>query len=44
MLYAGDVLYAVLCVRTSFYVGRVCAVSRRYINVCKCHMFSVVNV
>ena len=28
----------------SCFVVRVCAVSRRYINVCNCDMFSVVNV
>ena len=26
------------------FVGRGCAVSRRYINVCNCDMFSVLNV
>ena len=39
-----DVRYAVLYVRDSHFVVRGCAVSRRYINVCKCDMFSVVNV
>ena len=37
-------LYAVLYVRVSCFVVRECAVSRRYINVCNCDMFSVVNV
>ena len=37
MWYVCDVLYAVLYVRE-------CAVSRRYINVCNCDMFSVVKV
>ena len=39
-----DVLYAVLYVRVSCFVVRGCAVSRRYINVCNCDMFSVVYV
>ena len=39
-----DVLYAVLYVRVNCFVVRGCAVSRRYINVCNCDMFSVVNV
>ena len=43
MWYVCDVLYAVLYVRVSCFVVRGCAVSRRYINVCKCDMFSVVN-
>ena len=38
------VLYAVLYVRVSCFVVRGCAVSRRYINVCNCDMFSVVKV
>ena len=38
------VLYAVLCVRVSWFVMRGCAVSRRYINVCNCDMLGVVNV
>ena len=42
MWYVRDVLYAVLYVRVRCFV--VCAVSRRYINVCNCDMFSVVNV
>ena len=39
-----DILYAVLYVRVSCLVVRGCAVSRRYINVCNCDMFSVVNL
>ena len=42
MWYVRDVLYAVLHVRC--FVVRGCAVSRRYINVCNCDMFSVVYV
>ena len=38
------VMYAVLYVRVSCFVVGGCAVSRRYINVCNCDMFSVVNV
>ena len=44
MWYVCDVLYAVLYVRVSCFVVRGCAVSRRYINVCNCDMFSGVNV
>ena len=44
MWYVRDVLYAVLYVRVSYFVGRGCGVSRRYIAVCYCDMFSVVNV
>ena len=44
MWYVRDVLYAVLYVRVSCFVERGCAVTRRYINVCNCDMFSVVNV
>ena len=43
MWYVCDVLYAVLYVGVSCFVVRGCAVSR-YINVCNCDMFSVVNV
>ena len=39
-----DVLYAVLYVCVSCFVVPVCAVSRRYIYVCNCDIFSVVNV
>ena len=42
MWYVRDVLYAVLYIRVSCFVVRGCAVSRRYINVCNCDMFSVV--
>ena len=42
--YVRDVLYAMLYVRVSCFVVRGCAVSRRYINVCNCDMFSVVYV
>ena len=42
MWYVCDVLYAV--VRVRYFVLRGCAVSRRYINVCNCDMFSGVNV
>ena len=44
MWYVCDVLYAVLYVRVNCFVVRGCAVSRRYIKVCNCDMFSVVNV
>ena len=44
MWYVSDVLYAVLYVRVSCFIVRVCAVSRRYIDVCYCDMFSVVNM
>ena len=44
MWYVCDVLYAVLYVRVSCFVVRGCAVSRSYIHVCNCDMFSVVNV
>ena len=44
MWYVCDVLYAVLYVRVSCFVVHTCAVSRRYINVCNCSMFSDVNV
>ena len=44
MWYVCGVLYAVLYVRVSCFVVRVCAISRRYINVCNCVMFSVFNV
>ena len=42
--YVCDVLYAVLYVRISSFVARICAVSRRYIHVCNCDMFTVVKV
>ena len=44
MWYVCDVLHAMLYVRVSCFVVRGCAVSRRYINVCNCDMFSVVNM
>ena len=44
MGYVRDVLYAVLYVRVSCFVVRGCGVSRRYIDVCYCDIFSVVNV
>ena len=44
MWYVCDVLHAVLYVHVSCFVVRGCAVSRRYIYVCNCDMFSVVNV
>ena len=44
MCYVCDVLYAVLYVSVSCFVLRECAVSRRYVNVCNCDMFIVVNV
>ena len=43
VLYVCDVLYTVLYVRVRCFVVRGCAVSRRYIDVCNCDMFSVVN-
>ena len=44
MGYVRDVLYAVLYVRVSCFIVRGCGGSRRYIDVCYCDMFSVVNV
>ena len=44
MWYVRDVLYAVLYVRVNCTVVRGCAVSRKYINVCNCDVFSVVNM
>ena len=44
MWYVRDVLYAVLYVSVRCFVVRVCGVSSRYIDVCYCDMFSVVNV
>ena len=44
MWYVRDVLYAVFYVCVSCFVVRGCSVSRRYIDVCYCDMFSVVNV
>ena len=44
MWYVCDLLYAVLYVRVSCFVVRVCGVPRRYIHVCNCVILSVVNV
>ena len=44
MWYVCDVLYAELYVCVCCFVVCGCAVSRRYIDVCYCDMFSVVNV
>ena len=44
MWYVCDVLYAVLYVRVNCFVVCECAASRKYIKVCNCDMFSVVNV
>ena len=44
MWYIRDLLHAVLYVRVSCFVVRGCGVLRRYIDVCYCDMFSVVNV
>ena len=44
MWYVCDVLYVVFYVHDSCFVVRVCAVLRRYIDACKCDVFSVVNV
>ena len=44
MWYVCDVLYTVLYVCVCCFVVRGCAVSRRYIDVCYCDMFSVVNI
>ena len=44
MWYVRDVLYAVLYVRVSCFVMRGCGVSRRYIDVCYCDMFSGMSV
>ena len=40
MWYVYDVLY----VRVSCVVVRGCAISRRYVNVCNCDIFNVINV
>ena len=42
--YVCDVMYAVLYVRVSCFVVRGYTVSRRYIEVCNCDVFSVVKV
>ena len=44
MWYVCDVLYAVLYAGVCRFVVNGCAVSRRYINVCKYDMFSVVCI
>ena len=44
MWYVCDVWYTVMQVRVSWLVVRGCAVSKRYINVCNCDIFIVVNV
>ena len=44
MLCVCDVLYAVVYVCVSCFVVRGCAVSRMYIDVCNCDMFTVINV
>ena len=44
MWYVCDVLYAVLYVCVCCFVVCGCAVSRRYVYVCYCDMFSVLNV
>ena len=44
MWYVRDVLYAVLYVRVRCFIVCGCGVSGRYIDVCYCDMFSVVNV
>ena len=44
MWYVCDVLYAVLYVCVNCFLVHVCAVPRRYINVCNSDMFSVVNM
>ena len=44
MWYVFDVLYAVLYARVSYFVVRGCVISGRYIDVCNCDVFSVVNV
>ena len=44
MWYVCDVLYAVLYVCVCCFLVCGCAVSRRYIDVCYCDMFSVVYV
>ena len=44
MLYVCDLLYAVLYIHVNCFVVCGCTVSRRYINVCNCDVFSVVNM
>ena len=44
MWYVCNVLYEMLYGRVNSFVVCGCAVSRRYIDVCNCDMFGVVNV
>ena len=44
MWYVCDVLYAVLYICVCCFVVSGCAISRRYIDVSYCDMFSVLNV
>ena len=44
MCYVCDVVYAVLYVHVSCFVVHRCAVWRRYIDVCNCDVFGVVNI
>ena len=44
MWYVCDVPYAVVYICVCCFVVRGCTVSRRYIDVCYCNMFNVVNV
>ena len=44
MWYVRDALYAVLYVRVSCFVVRGCAVSRRYIHIYNCDMFTAGSV
>ena len=44
MWYVCDVLYAVVYVHVNCFVVHIYATSRRYIHVCNCDMFSVINV
>ena len=44
MWYVCDVLYVVLYACVCCFVVCGCAVSRRYVDVCYCDMFTVVNV
>ena len=44
MWYVCDLLYRVLYVSVNCFVVCGCEVSRRYVNVFNCDMFSVVNV
>ena len=44
MWYVCEVMYVVLYVPASCFVVHGCVVSRRYIDVCSCDVFSVVNL